>query len=52
MSPDSVFWLGRAWCTLPAISMKVRDSLAKIPGDCTFDSTHIYLNQNFNLCNV
>ena len=35
MSPDPVFWLGRTWCTLPAISVKVRKSLAKIPGDCT-----------------
>ena len=24
MSPDSVFWLGRAWYSLPAISVKVR----------------------------
>ena len=35
MSPDSVFWLGRAWYTLPAISVKVRESLVQFPGDCT-----------------
>ena len=36
MSPDSVFWLGRAWYTLLAISVKVRESLVRIPGDCTY----------------
>ena len=35
MSPDSVFWRGRAWYTLPAISVKVRESLVQFPGDCT-----------------
>ena len=35
MSPDSVFWLGRAWYTLPGISVKVRESLVQFPGDCT-----------------
>ena len=35
MSPDLVFWLGRAWYTLPAISVKVRDSVVQFPGDCT-----------------
>ena len=39
MSPDSIFWLGRAWYTLPAISVKVRESLVEIPGDCT--TSHI-----------
>ena len=33
MSPDSVFWLERVWYTLPAISVKVRQSPVKIPGD-------------------
>ena len=36
MSPDSVFWFGRAWYTLLAISVKVRESLVQFPGDCTF----------------
>ena len=35
MSPDSVFWLGRAWCTLPAISIKVKESLLQIPAQGT-----------------
>ena len=35
MSPDSVLWLGRAWYTLPAISVKVRESLVQFPRDCT-----------------
>ena len=35
MSPDSVFWLGRAWYILPAISVKVRESFVGISGDCT-----------------
>ena len=43
MSPDSVFWLGKAWYTLRAISVKVRESLAKIPGDCTYVITYAYL---------
>ena len=25
MLPASVFWLGRVWCTLPAISVKVKE---------------------------
>ena len=37
MSPDSVFWFGRAWYTLPAINVKVRESLVQFPGDCTFE---------------
>ena len=36
MSSDSVFWLGRVWCTLPVISVKVRESLVEIPRDCTY----------------
>ena len=36
MSPDSVFWLERVYYTLPAISVKVRESLVQIPGDCTW----------------
>ena len=36
MSPDSVFWLGRAWHTLPAISVKVGESLVQFPEDYTF----------------
>ena len=28
-------YLGRVWYTLPAISVKVRESLVQFPGDCT-----------------
>ena len=38
MSPDSVFWLGRAGYRFPAISVKVRESLVQIPADCTIPS--------------
>ena len=36
MSLDSVFWLGRGWYTLSAISVKVRESHIGILGDCTY----------------
>ena len=36
MSPDSVFWFERAWYTLLAISVKVRESLVQFPGDCMY----------------
>ena len=36
MSPDSVFWLGRAWYILPAISVNVRESLVQFQGDCIY----------------
>ena len=56
MSPDSVCWLGGAWYTLPAISVKVRESLAGIPGDCISDMpaaagmAQIYQTYTFLLC--
>ena len=37
MSPDLVFWLGRAWYILPAISMKVGRALYSFQG-----TVHVY----------
>ena len=48
MSPDSVFWLGRAWYTLPAICVKVRKSLTEISGDCTFPRHLVHLLPPYN----
>ena len=42
MTPDSVFWFRRAWYTLLAISVKVRESLVQFPGDCTYKQLFLH----------